>query len=59
MIADNLRALNPQVKIIITSGHTEAPEMMHCQDYGFNAALEKDFRRENIRQILEAVLSSS
>ena len=59
MIADNLRTLDPQVKIIVASGHTEAPEMRQCQDYGFNAALEKNFRCDNIRQVLEEVLSSS
>lgn len=59
VIADSVYALNPQARIIVASGHTEAPEMMHYQEYGFSAALEKNFERKNIRQVLEQVLSSS
>ncbi len=59
VIADSIRDLDPQAKIIVASGHTEASEMKYCEEHGFNAALEKDFRRENIRRILEQVLSSS
>jgi len=58
-IADDIRALDPRAKIIVASGHTAGPEMMHYQDYGFSAALEKDFNRKNIKQVLEQVLSSS
>ncbi|NOZ37580.1 MAG: response regulator [Gammaproteobacteria bacterium] len=59
VIADSIRGLDPQAKIIVASGYTEAPEMTHYQEHGFSAALEKDFERKNIRQVLEQVLSSS
>ncbi len=58
-IADNIRVLDPQAKIIVASGHTAGPEMMYYHDYGFSGALEKDFNRKNIKQVLEQVLSSS
>ncbi len=57
-IADKIRTLNPQAKIIVSSGYTESPEMTHYQDYGFNGALEKNFNRENIKQVIEQVLST-
>lgn len=59
VVAASIRVLDPQAKIIVASGHTAASEMKSFQDHGFNAALEKNFRRENIKQILEQVLSSS
>jgi len=56
-IADKLRAMNPQVKIIVASGHIEGPEMTQHQNYGFQAALEKNANREKIRQVLAQVLT--
>ncbi len=57
-IAEKIRILDSHAKIIVASGHTAGPEMMHYRDYGFNGALEKNFDRENIRQVLEAVLAT-
>ncbi|VAX12807.1 diguanylate cyclase/phosphodiesterase (GGDEF & EAL domains) with PAS/PAC sensor(s) [hydrothermal vent metagenome] len=59
VIAESIHGLNPQAKIIVASGHTEAAEMAHYQEHGFSAALEKNFERKNIRQVLEQVLSES
>jgi len=56
-IAEKIRVLDPQAKMIVASGYTEGPEMTHYQDYGFSAALEKNFNREKIKQVLEQVLS--
>lgn len=57
-IAQQIRALNSQAKIIVASGSTSGPEMTHFRDHGFDGALEKIFKQENIRQVLEQVLSS-
>lgn len=57
-IADKLRALDPHARMIVTSGHSEGPEMIHYQNYGFQGALEKNFNREKIKQVLEQVLAS-
>jgi len=55
-LADKIRALDPAAKIIVTSGHAEGPEMTDYRNYGFQAALEKKFNQEKIRQVLEQVL---
>ena len=57
-IAEKLRAMDPDAKMIVASGHTEGPEMTHYQDYGFQGALEKNFNRKKIKQVLEQVLTS-
>ena len=55
-IARKIRVLDPQAKIIISSGNTAAAEMMEYQKHGFDAALEKTFNREMIEQVLKEVL---
>ncbi|NOZ10908.1 MAG: PAS domain S-box protein [Gammaproteobacteria bacterium] len=55
-IADKIHTMDPYVRIIVASGHTQAPEMTHFRDHGFSGALEKDFNREKIKQVLEQVL---
>ncbi len=55
-IAKKLRSIDPQIKIIVASGHTEGPEMTQHKNYGFQAALEKNSNREKIRQVLEHIL---
>ena len=45
-VADKIRAMDPQARIIVASGHTEGPEMTHFQGYGFSGVLEKNFDRE-------------
>lgn len=58
-VAQDIRRHDPHARLIVASGHTEGPEMSHCQDYGFDAALEKNFNRKNIQRVLEQVLSAS
>ncbi len=58
IIGNSIHKLDPQARIIVASGDTEALEMMHYQEHGFSAALEKNFKRKTIRQVLEQVLSS-
>jgi len=57
-VAEKIRALDPQARIIVASGHSEGPEMTRYRDYGFQGALEKNFNREKIKQVLEQVLTS-
>lgn len=58
IIGDSILKLDSQARIIVASGDTEATEMTHYQEHGFSGALEKNFKRETIRQVLEQVLSS-
>ncbi|HED16806.1 MAG TPA: response regulator [Gammaproteobacteria bacterium] len=56
-VSDKIRNIDPDARIIVASGHTTGPEMTQYKDYGFNGALDKNFNREKIRQVLEQVLS--
>lgn len=56
-IADWIRQMDARTKTIVTSGNPEDPRMTHFQDYGFDAALDKEFDREKIRQVIAKVLS--
>ncbi|VAW69184.1 Sensory box histidine kinase/response regulator [hydrothermal vent metagenome] len=56
-IANRIRALNPQAKILICSGYSEGPEMLRPHKYGFNGALDKSFNLTIMRHTLEQVLS--
>lgn len=56
--AKKIRSLAPQIKLIVSSGDSSAPEMLQCAEYGFDAALEKAFNRENIKAVIEQVLDS-
>jgi len=58
-IANKILTINPQAKIIVSSGHTDSLEMTRYKDYGFSGALEKDFNRKNIKQVIEQALSSN
>ncbi len=57
-LADKIRAMDPNARMIVASGHSGDPEMNQYQDYGFCGALEKNFDREKIKQVLEQALSS-
>ncbi len=54
--AEKIRALDPHARLIVSSGHSEGPEMTHYADHGFNDALEKNFNRKKLKQVLEQVL---
>ncbi|TCK17894.1 response regulator receiver domain-containing protein [Thiogranum longum] len=56
-IATILRELDPQARLIVSSGDTTAVEMTHYAEHGFNGALEKTFDRENIKRTLEQTLA--
>ena len=55
-IAKILRNLNSDILTIVSSGDTECPEMIYYQEHGFDAALEKNFNRDAIKQVLEKLL---
>lgn len=57
-VAKTIRELNPNAKLIVSSGNSTSEEMTNCQKYGFDAALEKDFNRENMKQVLDKLLET-
>ena len=57
-VAENIRLLDPNAKLIVTSGNSWADEMRNFQQYGFSAALEKDLSRDKLQQLLNQVLNA-
>jgi len=55
-VKDAILALHSQAKIIVSSGHSFADEMLDFKQFGFVAALEKNFNRKKIEQVLQDVL---
>lgn len=56
-VARAIRALNSNAKLIVSSGSSRCPEMLHCQDHGFDAVLEKNFNRVAMQTVIERVLT--
>lgn len=56
-LADKIREINPKVKIVVSSGASDCPEMLNFSDFGFSGAMEKAFDREHIKRVLDDVLS--
>jgi len=55
--ARKMRLLDQDIRLIVSSGYTEGPEMTSFKEHGFNAAIEKNFNRENIKRVLINVLT--
>lgn len=55
-VSEKIHTLNPQSRVIVSSGHSEGPEMLHCEDFGFQGVLTKDFDRKNMKRVLEEVI---
>ena len=52
-----LRAVDPTLPAIATSGYTEADTMARYQDYGFAGVLKKPFRIQDLAKVLHEILS--
>ncbi len=52
-----LRALDPQVRAVATSGYTEGETMSNYQDFGFDGVLRKPFRIQDLAKVLSEVLA--
>ena len=42
-ILNQLREIDPQIKVIVFSGHSDKPIVANYREYGFNGRLEKPF----------------
>ena len=54
-----IKKIDPNAKVIASSGHLDHPVMMDHNKFGFNAVLEKPYKLEKLQQVIEAVISSS
>ena len=52
---EHLRALDPHVKAIVTSGYSDDPIMSDYQRYGFHNILVKPYRIMDLAKLLESV----
>jgi len=49
-------AINPEAKVIVSSGYSHDPVMAHYQDHGFSAALVKPFQIQDIMDVINKLL---
>jgi PAS domain S-box-containing protein len=54
-----IRAINPEAKVIVSSGYSNDPVMAHYQDYGFSATLVKPFQVQDIIDAINKLLPPS
>ncbi len=49
--------IDPEARVIVSSGYATDPVMANFSDYGFKAVLPKPFKPENLSQVLGKVLA--
>jgi CheY-like chemotaxis protein len=52
----NLRAIDPQVRAIVSSGYATDTLMVHYNAYGFRGVLSKPYTMEGLEEVLQQVL---
>ncbi len=53
-----LRELDPDAKVIVSSGYSEDPVMSHFREYGFDGVLLKPYRVADLAEVVCNVLSA-
>jgi signal transduction histidine kinase/ActR/RegA family two-component response regulator len=56
--ATKLRQLDPTVKLIVSSGYSDAPVMSRFSEYGFDAVIEKPWTVQAMSEVLRTVLAA-
>ena len=51
-----LRAIDPQVKAIVSSGYSNDPMMMEYRKHGFSGVIAKPYQLAELSRVLETVL---
>ena len=49
--------LNPQAKVIVSSGYSNDPIMADCNEYGFCAAVTKPYQIDDLARAINKVIS--
>ncbi len=49
-------AINPEAKVLVSSGYSNDPVMANYKKYGFSGAMAKPYELEELRKILDQVL---
>jgi len=55
----HLRAMDAQVKAIVTSGYSDDQVLVNYRDYGFDAFLPKPYQMTDLHRVLQNVLAPS
>lgn len=55
--AEQIRAIDPQACLIVSSGYSNDPIMSDCSAYGFNGAIAKPYKMALFGQVLSSMLS--
>ena len=53
-----IKKIDPNAKVIASSGHLEHPVMQDHKKFGFNAVLEKPYKLEKLQQVIETVINA-
>jgi CheY-like chemotaxis protein len=51
-----LRAVDPQAKVLISSGYANNPVMANFQQYGFNGVIAKPYTVQKLHEVLQQVI---
>jgi two-component system, cell cycle sensor histidine kinase and response regulator CckA len=49
-------AVDPEAKVVVSSGYSNDPIMAHCKEYGFSAAIAKPFDLQSLKNIIETLI---
>jgi two-component system, cell cycle sensor histidine kinase and response regulator CckA len=49
-------AVDPDAKVVVSSGYSNDPVMVHCKEHGFSAAIAKPFDLQSLKSIVETLL---
>jgi PAS domain S-box-containing protein len=52
----NILAINPQARVVVSSGYSNDPVMTHFKEYGFTAAIAKPYTPKDLNEILNTIL---
>jgi PAS domain S-box-containing protein len=55
-VIKQLKAINPEINAIVSSGYTTDPVMSNFKEYGFKAIMIKPYKIENIIETLNSIL---
>jgi DNA-binding NarL/FixJ family response regulator len=53
--ARRIAAIDPEARLIVSSGYSDDPVMANPQEYGFCAAIEKPYKASDITDVLSAL----
>ena len=48
-------AVDPNAKVVVSSGYSNDPIMVQCKEYGFSAAIAKPFDLQSLKKIIESL----